>query len=58
MDKGTQFAAGMIKELNSILGINTELSTAYCYESPKKEMVSHAFKHFIQNLKSYNRVKV
>ena len=28
-----------------------------CYESPKKETVSHTFKHFIQNLKSYNRVK-
>ena len=29
-----------------------------CYESPKKETVSHAFKHLIQNLKSYNEVKV
>ena len=29
-----------------------------CYESPKKEMVFHAFKHLIQNLKSYNKVKV
>ena len=29
-----------------------------CYESPKKEMVSHAFKHLIQNLKSYNEIKV
>jgi len=28
------------------------------YESPKKETVSHAFKHLIQNLKSYNEVKV
>ena len=31
---------------------------ARCYESPKKETVSHAFKHLIQNLKSYNEVKV
>ena len=30
----------------------------YCYESPKKEMVSHAFKHLIQNLKLYNEIKV
>ena len=30
----------------------------FCYESPKKETVSHAFKHLIQNLKSYNEVKV
>jgi len=29
-----------------------------CYESPKKEMVSHAFKHLIQNLKSYNKIKI
>jgi len=29
-----------------------------CYESPKKEMVSHALKYLIQNLKSYNEVKV
>ena len=28
-----------------------------CYESPKKETVSHAFKHFIQNLKLYNGIK-
>jgi len=29
-----------------------------CYKSPKKEMISHAFKYLIQNLKSYNKVKV
>jgi len=29
-----------------------------CYESPKKETVSYIFKHLIQNLKSYNEVKV
>ena len=34
------------------------LKGGLCYESPKKEMVSHAFKHLIQNLKSYNEVKV
>jgi len=28
-----------------------------CYKSPKKETVSHAFKHLIQNLKLYNGVK-
>jgi len=32
-DKGVQFAAGMIKELNNLLGIQTKLSMAYhCYE--------------------------
>ena len=29
-----------------------------CYESPKQEKVSHAFKHLIQNLKAYNRVRI
>ena len=29
MDRGAQFAAGMIKELNQILGIDMKLSTAY-----------------------------
>ena len=29
-----------------------------CYENPKKETVSHVFKHLIQNFKSYNGVKV
>jgi len=28
-DKGVQFTAGMIKELNNLLGIQTKLSTAY-----------------------------
>jgi len=29
MDKGAQFAVGIIKELNHMLGIDTKLSTAY-----------------------------
>ena len=29
-----------------------------CYESPKKEKVSHAFKHLIANIKSYNKDKI
>ena len=28
-DRGVQFAAGMIKELNNLLGIQTKLSTTY-----------------------------
>ncbi len=28
-DRGPQFAAGLIKELNKMLGIETKLSTAY-----------------------------
>jgi len=29
-----------------------------CYESPKKEKVSRAFKHLITNIKSYNEEKI
>ena len=29
LDRGVQFAAEMIKELNNLLGIQTKLSTAY-----------------------------
>jgi len=29
MDRGAQFAVGMMKELNNILGIDIKLSTAY-----------------------------
>jgi len=29
-----------------------------CYESPKQEKVSHTFKHLVQNLKVYNRIKI
>ena len=35
-----------------------ELVKLPCYKSPKKETVSYAFKHLIQNLKLYNGVKV
>jgi len=30
----------------------------WCYESPKKERVSHAFKHLVANIKSYNADKI
>jgi len=30
----------------------------FCYESPKKEKVSCAFKHLITNIKSYNEDKI
>ena len=29
-----------------------------CYESPKKEKVSRAFKHLIANIESYNGDKI
>ena len=33
------------------------LKEGLCYESPRKEIVSHAFEHLISNIKSYNRNK-
>jgi len=33
-------------------------SEVHCYENPKQEKVSHAFKHLMQNLKAYNGVGV
>jgi len=33
-------------------------TVAVCYESPKQEKVSYAFKHLIQNLKVYNGVRI
>ena len=29
-----------------------------CYESPKKEIVSHTFGYLIHNIKIYNRIKI
>ena len=29
-----------------------------CYESPKKEIVFHAFEHLIYNIKIHNGVKI
>ena len=36
LDKGLQFAAGLIKELNKMLGIETKLSTAYYPETDEQ----------------------
>jgi len=41
-----------------VVHLRRELVRFPCYKSPKKETVSYAFKHLIQNLKSYNGVKV
>jgi len=35
-----------------------ECSMPRCYKSPKKEQVSHMFKHLVANIKSYNADKI
>jgi len=32
-----------------------KMSKLLCYESPKKEQVSHTFKHLVANIKSYRQ---
>jgi len=45
------------KTRNKFGEIAEEKRKVECYESSKKETVSHTFKYFIQNLKLYNGVK-
>ena len=55
-----------VKEVQKFLGlanyyrrfIKDFARLAVCYESPKKEQVSHAFKHLVANIKSYNTDKI
>ena len=41
-----------------LIVLGSSSSTAFCYKSPKRRKVSQAFKHLIQNLKTYNRVEI
>ena len=50
MDESSRLKLGMIM-------IEWEVKTG-CYESPKKEIVSHAFEHLIYNIKTHNGVKI
>ena len=45
------------KTRNKFGEIAEEKRKVECYESSKKETVSHTFKYFIQNLKLYNGIK-
>jgi len=36
----------------------SKLLQTSCYESSKKKIVFHAFKHLIHNIKTYNEVKI
>jgi len=50
MDRGVQFAVGMMKELNNILGINTKLSTVY------HPQIDRQTKRINQDLEQYLRM--
>jgi len=49
-DRGVQFAAGMMRELNNLLGIQTKLSTAYHSQTDGQ------IERINQELKQYLRV--
>ena len=51
-DRGLQFAAGMMRELNKMLGIETKLSTAYHPE------IDRQIERTNQELKQYLRIYV
>ena len=61
VQQGRAWAEGTAREVRRTFKILREvwmdIEIEKCYESPKKETISHAFNYFIQNLKSYNRVK-
>jgi len=47
-----------MKKLNIILEIDTKSLMAYCYEKPKKKIISYIFEWLVCNLKIYNGVKL
>jgi len=48
-DRGVQFAAGMIKELNNLLGIQTKLSTAYYLQTDgQTERVNQELEQYLR----------
>jgi len=49
MGRGAQFTAGMIKELNSMLEINTKLSTAYHPQTDKQmERINQELEQYLR----------
>jgi len=50
LDRGAQFAVGMMRELNNLLGIQTKLSTAYHSQTDGQT------KRINQELEQYLRV--
>jgi len=51
MDRGTQFATGMMKELNQMLGINMKLSTAYYLQTDgQMERMNQDLEQYFKNV--------
>jgi len=49
LDRGMQFAAGIIKELNNLLGIQTKLSTAYHPQTDgQTERINQELKQYLR----------
>jgi len=49
LDKGVQFVAGMMKELNNLLGIQTKLSTAYYPQTNRQtERINQELKQYLR----------
>jgi len=48
-DRGVQFAAGMMRELNNLLGIQTKLSTAYHSQTDgQMERINQELKQYLR----------
>jgi len=48
-DRGVQFVAGMIKELNELLGIQTKLSMAYYPQTDRQmERINQELEHYLR----------
>jgi len=55
-DRGVQFAAGMMRELNNLLGIQTKLSTAYHSQTDgQMERINQELKQYLRVFINYRQ---
>jgi len=52
------FGPYKLNSFKSANGKELQVDKGDCYESPKKEIISCAFKHLIHNIKLYNKDKI
>jgi len=56
LDKEVQFAAGMMKELNNLLGIQTKLSTAYYTQTDRQtERINQELEQYLRVFIDYRQ---